>query len=235
MSNPKYFQYFPNIQYADSVNKAGKPNFITIKDYFHLLTVRDDIYREETLYTTYTIKNGERPDQVSYKFYQDEQYYWILLQINNITDYYNQWPLSEKELTEFTYKKYGGAAGAGRIHHYETVATYDEGSPPNLVLPGGLVVPENFKFTYPTSPGSTVYKTTRPINISNFTYERMLNDKKADIFIMDKKYIYDYDKEVRTYAKNLIPSVSYVDSTSNTDPGASVSDVNRVAVRPSSY
>jgi hypothetical protein len=96
MSTPKYFRNFPNIQYALEVDKAGKPKYINIKDYFHLLTVRDDIYREETLYTTYTVQNGERPDQISYKFYGDEQWYWVLLQVNEITDYYTQWPLSEQ-------------------------------------------------------------------------------------------------------------------------------------------
>ena len=69
MSTPKYFQYFPNIQYATSINKAGVPSFVSIKDYFHLLTVRDDIYREETLYTKYNIQDGERPDEISYKVY----------------------------------------------------------------------------------------------------------------------------------------------------------------------
>ena len=218
MSTPKYFQYFPNIQYALSVDKAGKPNYINIKDYFHLLKVRDDIFREETLYTTYTVQDGERPDEISYKFYNDEQYYWIVLQINEITDYYTQWPLSQKELTEFTYKKYGGAPGAGRTHHFETVETFDEATPPNLVLPGGLKVPQNFVFTYPTTPGAFTYKTSRPVSISNYQYELQLNDAKAEIFIMDKKYIYDYDREVRTYAKNLEPTVSFTDAFAASTP-----------------
>jgi len=211
MATPKYFQYFPDIQYALSVDKAGRPHYINIKDYFHLLTVRDDIYREETLYTTYTIKNGERPDQISYKFYGDEQFYWVLLQINSITDYYTQWPLSEYELGIFVNKKYGGNAGAEKIHHYETVETFDSDTPPNLVLPGGLKVPENFKFTYPTTPGASVYKTSFPIGITNYDYERKLNDAKSEIFILDKKYVFNYEREVRTYAKNLEPSVSFLD------------------------
>ena len=55
MSTPRYFSNFPNIQYALKVNKAGQPKFINIKDYFHLLTPRDDIFREETLYNKYII------------------------------------------------------------------------------------------------------------------------------------------------------------------------------------
>ena len=217
MSTPKYFQNFPNIQYALSIDKAGKPNYINIKDYFHLLTVRDDIDREEPLYTRYTIQNGERPDQISYKFYGDEQWYWILLQVNEITDYYTQCPLSEPELGVFVNKKYGGAVGSARVHHYETVETYDTATPPNLVLPGGLKVAESFKFTYPTTPGSTVYLTSFPTSVSNYTYERRLNDAKSEIFILEKKYVYDYERETRTYARNLQPSVSFRNSSDNSE------------------
>ena len=217
MSTPKYFQNFPDIQYALSVDNAGKPNYINIKDYFHLLVVRDDIYREETLYTRYTIQNGERPDQISYKFYGDEQWYWILLQINEIVDYYTQWPLSETELGDFVNKKYGGTKGSNEIHHYETVETYDTATPPNLVLPGGLKVPENFKFTYPTTPGGNVFLSSFPVSVSNYTYEKRLNDAMSELFILDKKYVFDYDREVRTYGRNLLTAdYRYLNSDSNT-------------------
>ena len=71
MSKPKYFQNFPNIQYALRANKAGKAENIQIKDYFNLLKVRNDIVREDTLYSPYTVKNGQRPDQISYDYYGD--------------------------------------------------------------------------------------------------------------------------------------------------------------------
>lgn len=210
MSKPSYFRNFPDIQYALRQNKAGRTEFVKIKDYFNLLKVRDDIFREDTLYSPYTIKNGQRPDQISYQFYGDEQFYWIILQVNDITDYYNEWPLSEDELTEFVYKKYGGAAGAGQTHHWETIETYNTETPPVLLLPGGLVVPEDYIFYY-SDPGSNVTLSSRPTSVSNFEYERRLNVAKSQIYILDKKYIWQYDKEVRNYAKNLDSLASYVD------------------------
>ena len=213
MSLPKYFRYFPDIQYALSVNKAGITNNIKIKDYFHLLKVRDDVFREETLYTPYNIKNGQRPEQVSKALYKDEQFYWVILQVNDIVNYYEEWPLSELELTEFVYEKYGGAVGAAEIHHWQTMETYDQDSPPNLVLPGQLQVPQDFVYSYPPVPGSTDRLTTRPYSVSNFDYERDLNEKKSQIYILDPKYVYDYDREVRKYAENLIPTASFTDLT----------------------
>ena len=211
MSKPVYFQNFPNVDYALEMNKAGVSKYIKIKDYFNLLTVREEIFREDTLYVSYQVKNGERPEQVSWNMYQDEQFYWVVLQINEITDYYSQWPLSEKELSEHVYKKYGGVAGAESVHHYETVETFDSSTPPNLMLPGGLTVPSNYIFRYPITPGATVILSSTPVAVTNYEYERRLNEEKAQILVLAPKYIYDYDREVRNYAKNLKPSVSFLD------------------------
>ena len=217
MTAPTYFRNFPNIRYALRANKAGKTEGILIKDYFNLLKVRSDVFREDTLYSPYTVKNGQRPDQISFDFYGDEQFYWIILQINDITDYYNEWPLSEDELTAFVYKKYGGAAGAAQVHHFETVPVTDQQEPPVQLLPGGLEVPANYEFSYPAFPGSNVRLTARPVEVTNYQYERRLNDKKAQIYILDKRYIWDYEREVRNYAKNLDDLASFVD-ISNVSP-----------------
>ena len=83
MAKPDYFKYFPNIEYPVKLLKSGKTESITIKDYFHLLLPRDDIFKEDTLYEQYYVKNGQRPDQISYNLYGDEQYYWIILQSIN--------------------------------------------------------------------------------------------------------------------------------------------------------
>ena len=195
MTLPTYFSNLPNVQYGQSVNKAEQVNYITAKDFFRLMIPRDDIYKEETLYINYTVKDGERPDQISFEQYGDEQYYWILLQINEIVDYYNQWPLSNKELEEYAQKKYGGLPGSQKIHHYETVETYDAAG--NFVLPGELEVPSDYIYYYPDKPGSSVTLSSIPSEVTNFDYEQRINIKKQDIFILKPLYISDYVREVK--------------------------------------
>ena len=208
MSTPKYFEDQPNVEWAISANKAGIVSYVSQKDYFHLLKVRDDVYREDTLYVEYVVKDGERPDQISYEKYGDNQFYWIILQINEIVDYYNQWPLSYRELEEYCDKKYGGSVGIEQVHHYETVETYDDDG--NLILPGGLTVPENFLYEYPSSPGSNARLTSQPAAVTNFDYEKELNDVKSNIFILDPKYVYDYLREVRIAGINSPVQQSYI-------------------------
>ena len=207
MSSPKYFSYLPNVQYALSANKAGQINYAAMKDFFRMATVRDDVFKNDTLYTQYTVKNGERPDQVSYEIYGDEQYYWVILQINEIIDYYNEWALSDSELDQYVVKKYGVNGGSG-IHHYETVETVD--SEDNLVLPAGLQVPEDFKYVYPTEINGTVYKTSTPLYVTNAAYEKRINEKKAEVFVLKQRYLYDYIREFKDYGANAKKQVSFI-------------------------
>ena len=208
-STPDYFKQFPDVDYALRVNSAGKSKNIKIKDYFRLTRVRDDIFSESTLYTEYIVKNGERPDQISYNIYGSEKYYWIILQVNDIVDYYNEWPLSQQELEKYIIDKYGSEQEAGGIHHWETVEVQlDDGS---VVLPDGLVVPEDFKFTYTPDPEQLIYLSSFPVAVTNREYEKRLNDDKENIVILDEKYLDDYVREVKLYAKNLPGEKSEVD------------------------
>ena len=116
MSSPEYFSYLKNVNYAAKVDKAGNVDYMQIKDYFRAMRVRDDIFAKDSLYSEYVVKNGERPDQLSKRFYDDEKFYWIILQVNNIVDYNNDWPLSFVELEDYINRKYG-VAGSNEIYY----------------------------------------------------------------------------------------------------------------------
>ena len=194
MAFPTYFSNLPQVNYALQMNKAGVKTSVTFKDFFRMTKLREDLraHRTLTLYLPYSVKDNQTPDQISYEVYGDEQFYWIILQINGVVDYYNQWPLSNAELESYTQTKYGGYDA---IHHYETVDTYDTDG--NLMLEGGLVVDSDFVFRYQSSPGSNTFLSSLPISVSNLQYERDVNDEKREISVLDAQYIQDYAREVR--------------------------------------
>ena len=208
---PTYFSKFPNIEYTVYMNRAGVKENINIKDYFHLLRMRDTIYKEETLYTPYYINNGERPDQISYKEYGDEQYYWIILQINEIVDYWSQWPLSQAQFDAYVVDKYGSYDGTLGTHHWETIETFDDEG--NLVLPGrqydsvggrgGMVVSEDFVFEYPAYPGSPSIRYSRPQRVTIRQHEFDLNQRKTQIFVLQERYISQWESEIKQYTAKL--------------------------------
>ena len=201
MATPNYFSYLPNITYAIGVDNAGHTNDIILKDYYRLMRLTDESFREATLYNQYVVKNGERPDQISYDTYGDEQYYWVILQINNIIDFSKGWPLSNEELETYIINKYGSIEASSSVSHWETQEVTDEEG--NVVLESGLVVPEDFIFYYYPDPAETTMLSSFPTSVSYSEHERRLNEDKETIILLDKKYIYDYVREYRNWAKEL--------------------------------
>jgi hypothetical protein len=207
MSFPNYFSYLPDVNYSVSVDKAGNESTIKIKDFFRLLKVRDDIFKDDTLYELYNVKNGERPEQICHTLYKDSRYYWILLQINGIVDYHNDWPLSTQELDAFILKKYGSYESSGATRHFETPEVRNSAG--RLVLKEGTRVDEDFVYEYQDAPGQFVYKTVRPVPISYRKYEYRLNETKAQIQILNADFLIRYEEEVREYyrtARKVIKS-----------------------------
>ena len=223
MKTPKYFSRFPDIDYAIKMNKAGVVDYITIKDYFHLMSVKDNFYSDITIFDPYYVKAGERPDQLSKRIYGSEQYYWVILQVNDIVDYYNDWPLSQQELDQYILKKYGSREVANQPHHYETLEVIDNTG--TVLLPGrgtpgpdrggraksGLTVPADFTFEYRPNPKDPVVVTlqghtgVRPacVEITNRQYEYDLNEDKCQIDILNPSYISDFIREYKSYAKGI--------------------------------
>ena len=222
MATPTYFSNFPDIDYGIKMNKAGIVEKVKIKDYFHLLVPRDDIFRSDTLYSEYVVENGMRPDQVSKKVYGDEQYYWIILQVNEITDYFNQWPMSQLQLDDYLIGKYGSIEATNEIHHYETRDVFDLDG--NLVLPRGMQVPGDFSFKYPQHPGSGASSFANlasgdVIAVTNRKYEYDLNFEKSRIEVLQSRYIGDWIREVRQYGNFLKSDLNIPNVNSTADVG----------------
>ena len=196
MATPNYFSNFPNINYAFKINKAGQPIDCPIKDYFHLMKVREDLFKYDTLHDNYTIQEGQRPDEISYELYGDEQYYWVVLQVNDITDYFNQWPMATNELEEYVNWKYGSEEVADAVRFYETEPQYNDDGV--VVYPGGIRVMKDF--VYPPQLGISYQP---PSAVTNRQYEWRLNDDKREIQVLQRKYIPDFIRDYYRYAKQL--------------------------------
>lgn len=205
MANPNYFEQLPNIMYGQTINRAGIVNYVKMKDFFRLMRVRDDIFAEDTLYREYVVQNGLRPERVAFELYGDERFYWVILQVNDIDDFWNQWPLNQVELETFITERYGSAAD--EVCHYETQEVKNDDG--DVLLEGGFIVPQNFKFLYYPNPDSNdISLTSFPVAVTNRQKEFAANDEKASINIIDPKYIFDFEREYYNYARNLSDSIS---------------------------
>ena len=83
-----YFANFPLIPY-DSV---GNGELKLVTNLLKRVAVRQNVRTNTLLYDTYDVKEGETPEMLAHKLYDDAGLQWIILFINGITDSYHQWP-----------------------------------------------------------------------------------------------------------------------------------------------
>lgn len=100
-----YFNEFPTINY---VHKDG--SLSQVKDILRRVIFTDESFFNESNFSYYTIKDGETPDAMAQKFFDDPELHWILVLYNQAFDPNYSFPLSIQSLQEFVDKKYSGQA-----------------------------------------------------------------------------------------------------------------------------
>lgn len=68
------------------------------------------------LSTPYVVKDGERPDQISSRFYGTPDYDWLVMLVNDVYSIYDDWPKSSITLSNYVAEKYG-SVGAAQISY----------------------------------------------------------------------------------------------------------------------
>jgi len=112
-----YFQNFPYTYY--SLNEGANTKIITN------ITLRsqisDQIKSNFVLFDEYDVKDGETPELLADKFYNNPQYHWIILHVNDIIDPRFEWLLSSNNLVKYCQQKY---VNIYSTHHYENADGY---------------------------------------------------------------------------------------------------------------
>ena len=143
MTKP-YFRQVPNFEYV-SRNKGEQhiSEYIPVKNLFKRGKLREDIFGNLAFFEKYSIVGDERPDNVAYKFYNDETLDWVVLLSNNILNIQSEWPLDKNTFDKVMLEKYGSYENLYNIHHYET--TEVKNSLGITVIKGGIQIPPTWK------------------------------------------------------------------------------------------
>lgn len=196
-----YFDHFSDLllqSFTDS--RTSSTDYVKVKNIFRRAKIREDLFRSTVAFGQYTIVGDDRPDMVAEKMYGRADLDWVILISNNILDIRNEWPVTQGDFHEYLQSKYTEEE-LGQVHHWETREIRDRGE--NLLLTAGMVVDENFSFSYTydniqvSLAGASLVK-----SVSNLDYEISLNDKKRTIFVLRKEYlqtIVDDLREIMTY------------------------------------
>ena len=180
-----YFRELPNFQYQSPfIDSLSSSEYVTVKNIFRRVKLRDDLQNVFTLFDKFVIKEGARPDTVAEEVYGKSDLDWVVLISAGIVNVRNEWPLSSRDLYNYVVEKYG-LDEKDFVHHYETKEVKD--SQGRLIMPKGNRVDADFSLTYYDN-GSYVTK-SEVSGITNYEYEVQENVKKSTIFILRRFYL----------------------------------------------
>jgi hypothetical protein len=174
-----YFSRFPYVAYT--VDSGA--TFSVVADILRRISVSQETKENYSLYEQYIVKEKETPEIVSFKFYNDSQYHWLILLINDIIDPRFGWPLTEKQLYDYVNTKYGSAASDIR---YYTISQSD-------LTQVDPTQKYDLKVINPGSPsgsdGADVYPYADAYAVTNFDHESRENEKKRNIRVLRPQFL----------------------------------------------
>ena len=169
-----YFDRFPMMVYDIKNND----NYKLLPDILRRVKQRNAIASGQFIFDTYDVRNGEKPEDIAYKWFGDAQLHWVILMTNNVTDRYYQWPMSDVQFANFIADKYDNPDD---IHHYEIAKSSGK----------------------TTSSGPNDYSHLVEVNsdvdgassVSNREYEERLQDQYRSIKLLNQTFLSDFLEE----------------------------------------
>lgn len=190
----------PEIYYGIG-SKPLDPDYILIRNIWRRAEILKEFKAEVSLFAESIVGDGERPEDVATRLYKNPFYNWTLLVINDIVDYYAQWPKSVIQLQQFINDKYDNPQATK-----DYVTTEVKDSKGDIIVPAGKVVPSNFAISYYDGTNTV---TANPVaSITNSAYEFDLNAEKQRIQIIKPSIIEDFvDAYYKILGKGKITTV----------------------------
>ena len=166
-----YFQNFPTIPY----DSTGTGEFKGVTNLLRRVGIRAKVKSNTMIYDTYDVKNGETPESIAFKLYDDSELHWVVMLINNITDRFHDWPMTEAQFLQYVNDKY---TNVDAIHHYEI--SQESG---------------NTKKKIDIGTDNTDYPTATAI--TNYEHEQEVQDDKRKIRLLSPTYIGQFVDEYK--------------------------------------
>ena len=210
MAKP-YFRYVPDFDYVSRLTDAKSiSDYVRTKNLFKRAKLRPDIFENLNHFTKYKIIGDDRPDNVAYEVYGDQNLDWLIMLSNNIINLENEWPMEQTAFHNYLLKKYRTNAKIYSVRHYETAELKD--STGKIVVPKGLEVPSDFSITYYDSGrGVEDEVVNSAVAVTNYTYEDRIQENKRNIFLLKDRYVglvVEDIKEIMPYKKGSTQFVS---------------------------
>ena len=213
-----YFRELPSILYQSPLStRSSSDEYVEVKNLFRRVKLRDDLKDSITYLTNYYVRDGFRPDQVAEDLYGSPNLDWVVIHSAGIVNIRDEWPLTSREIYDYSLNKYGN--DLNQIRHYVTTEVKDSSG--KIYLPKGKVVDSNFTIADPTSSTTTL----NPVGgVTYYENESNLNEDKRNITVLRPSYLELFVSDMRrimTYSRSsqyVTNKVVQTENTRNTDP-----------------
>ena len=185
-----YFSSIPNVDY--DINGTEPNQFRSVTNIMQRVRFKPSVIENITDYYPYRVKEGERPDIVSFNTYGTVAYAYLILLINDIVDPLFDWPLPSRQFENYIIEQYGSVSAAQSTNKYYYQIVRAE------VARTGVSerVPEYKIIVDQTTYNSLDASVRSAQNV--YDYEVEQNDNKREIKLINPDFIQDIDYEVKT-------------------------------------
>ncbi len=110
-----YFKRFPYIKDYELQGRV-----YTGMDITRRTGIKDKDLMNPDVYIEYDVGEGETPEMLADRVYDDASLYWVIMMFNDIHDIASDWPLTQVSLDRYVSRLYDNV---NDIHHYKSAAT----------------------------------------------------------------------------------------------------------------
>lgn len=215
----KYFNYFPKTLYSANNSSLGLDSVTNIIARFGFET---SLKENSAAFYKYDIQEGDTPEIIAAKYYENPERHWIVLMFNDIYDPQYDWPLQSSTLIEFIDNKYSApeyadtantsvsglswAMNVNNVQAYFKVVTRTNQD--DVIIIEKLQIDAN---TYANTAASTEQYTLQDggkITVaitketqSYYDYEVAENEKKRTIKLLKPEFVPQVEKEFKKVIK----------------------------------
>lgn len=203
----RYFEYLPK----DFYKLTNKPTLDVVTNITSRVAFNDSLKTNSSSFYEYIVSDGETPEIIADKIYNNSNRHWIVLLMNNIINPQFDWPLDEKSLNRYIEIKYVELANGQPVLNWTktNVKSYfrtekrinvsskstkievievDESSYSNLVPSQTLVT---------TQDGQNINIIVDKETLTYYTYETVINQEKRKIKLLKPEFVELVEEEIK--------------------------------------